>query len=74
MTWLENYMYCLSERRRLEQIFLDMLIGHLTADMYQIFKGKKYKLSTFDPFRAGVCRPCVETELTATKKSATDGN
>ena len=25
-------------------------------------------------FRAGVCRPCVETELTATKKSATDGN
>ena len=23
---------------------------------------------------AGVCRPCVETELTATKKSATDGN
>ena len=24
--------------------------------------------------RAGVCRPCVETELTATKKSATDGN
>ena len=25
-------------------------------------------------FRAGVCRPCVETELTATKKSATDGD
>ena len=24
--------------------------------------------------RAGVCRPCVVTELTATKKSATDGN
>ena len=24
------------------------------------------------PFRAGVCRPCVETELTATDKSATD--
>ena len=24
--------------------------------------------------RAGVCRPYVETELTATKKSATDGN
>ena len=24
--------------------------------------------------RAGVCRPCVETELTATKKSETDGN
>ena len=24
--------------------------------------------------RAGVCRPCVETELTATKKSPTDGN
>ena len=24
--------------------------------------------------RAGVCRSCVETELTATKKSATDGN
>ena len=24
--------------------------------------------------RVGVCRPCVETELTATKKSATDGN
>ena len=23
---------------------------------------------------AGVCRPCDETELTATKKSATDGN
>ena len=23
---------------------------------------------------AGVCRPCVETKLTATKKSATDGN
>ena len=22
--------------------------------------------------RAGVCRPCVETKLTATKKSATD--
>ena len=27
-----------------------------------------------DCLRAGVCRPCVETELTATKKSATDGN
>ena len=25
-------------------------------------------------FRAGVCHPCVETDLTATKKSATDGN
>ena len=24
--------------------------------------------------RAGVCRPCVEIELTATKKTATDGN
>ena len=24
--------------------------------------------------RAGACQPCVETELTATKKSATDGN
>ena len=24
--------------------------------------------------RAGICRPYVETELTATKKSATDGN
>ena len=24
--------------------------------------------------RVGVCRPCVETELTATKKSATDGD
>ena len=24
--------------------------------------------------RAGVCRPCVETELTATEKSATDGD
>ena len=24
--------------------------------------------------RAGICRPCVETKLTATKKSATDGN
>ena len=24
--------------------------------------------------RAGVCRPCVETELSATKKSVTDGN
>ena len=24
--------------------------------------------------RAGVCRPCVETKLTATEKSATDGN
>ena len=24
--------------------------------------------------RAGVCRTCVETKLTATKKSATDGN
>ena len=23
-------------------------------------------------FRPGVCRPCVETKLTATKKSATD--
>ena len=28
----------------------------------------------FPTLRAGVCRPCVETELTATKKSATDGN
>ena len=26
------------------------------------------------PVRAGVCRPCVLTELTATEKSATDGN
>ena len=24
--------------------------------------------------RADVCRPCVEIKLTATKKSATDGN
>ena len=24
--------------------------------------------------RAGVCRPCVETKLTASKKSATDSN
>ena len=24
--------------------------------------------------RAGVCRPCVQTELTATEKSATVGN
>ena len=24
--------------------------------------------------RAGVCRPCVETELTATEKSANDGD
>ena len=24
--------------------------------------------------KAGVCRPCVETKITATKKSATDGN
>ena len=24
--------------------------------------------------RAGVCRPCIESKLTATKKSATDGN
>ena len=24
--------------------------------------------------RAGVCRPCVETKLTATEKSATDGD
>ena len=30
--------------------------------------------SCFRSFRAGVCRPCVETKLTATKKSATDGN
>ena len=29
---------------------------------------------TLLPVKAGVCRPCVETELTATKKSATDGN
>ena len=26
------------------------------------------------PLRAGIWRPCVETKLTATKKSATDGN
>ena len=28
----------------------------------------------FIALRAGVCRPCVETKLTATKKSATDGD
>ena len=27
-----------------------------------------------EPLSAGVCRPCVETELTATEKSATDGD
>ena len=30
------------------------------------------EFSTFISLRAGVCRPCVKTELTATKKSATD--
>ena len=33
------------------KFFLDMLIGQWTADRYQIFKEKKYKYSTFDPFR-----------------------
>ena len=34
------------------------------------------KLKTDYPcnLRAGVCYPCVETELTATKKSGTDGD
>ena len=36
-------MYCWCERQRREQNFLDMLIGRLTADMYQIFKEKKDK-------------------------------
>ena len=39
MRWLEKYMYYLCESKN----FLDMLIGRLTADMYQIFKEKKYK-------------------------------
>ena len=38
-------------RKAASKIVLDMLIGRLTADRYQIFKEKKYKYSTFDPFR-----------------------
>ena len=30
------------------------------------------KFYIYQNLRAGVCRPCVETKLTATKKSATD--
>ena len=33
-----------------------------------------YKCVLTNFLRAGVCRLCVERELTATKKSATDGN
>ena len=50
MTWLENYIL-LMRAPKASIDFLDMLIGQWTADMYQIFKEKKYKLSTFDPFR-----------------------
>ena len=44
MTLLEKYTYCSCKKN------LDTLIGRKTADMYQIFKEKKYELSTFDPF------------------------
>ena len=33
-----------------------------------------FLLNKTKPLRAGVCRPCFETELTATEKLATDGN
>ena len=43
--------------------------------------GKAYPLYTFEnadnceqPPMTAVCCPCVETKLTATEKSATDGN
>ena len=34
----------------------------------------KGKVKDRERLKVGVYRPCVETELTATKKSATDGN
>ena len=37
MKWLEKYMYYLSERRRRELHFLDILFGD-TVDMYQLSK------------------------------------
>ena len=35
---------------------------------------RPWLIKVLEHVRAGVCRPCVEKELTATKKSATDSN
>ena len=43
MTGFDKYMYWLCEHQRRKQNFLDMLIGPLTADMYQILKEKSIK-------------------------------
>ena len=37
-------------------------------------EGWYWCISIHNVLRAGVCRPCVETKLMATKKLATDGN
>ena len=42
MAW-EIYCIVYASSEGASKNFLDMLIGHLTADMYQIFKEKKYK-------------------------------
>ena len=40
MTWLENICIVYASAEGASKSFLGMLIGRLTADMYQIFKEK----------------------------------
>ena len=49
--------------------------GHRCEIGEQSATSKKYTKVYFTlPVRAGVCRPCVDTKLTATEKSATYGD
>ena len=40
---LKNILFAYASTEGSRKIFFDMFIGLLTADMYQIFKEKKYK-------------------------------
>ena len=50
-------------------------VHHMKHHIGQITTAtSRHRRDMTSDIRAGVCRPCVETELTATKNSATDGN
>ena len=55
-------------------IYMPTKRTHYTINGIRCFAIKIFKTLGTITLRAGVCRPGVETKLTATKKSATDGN
>ena len=60
-----------------KQFALNAVDSHGNTYVYKLYVTAQYLKFAIDlltPVRAGVRRPWVETELTATKKSATDGN